>query len=65
MGSADIAIRLFLAAVIAILYFTHAISGTVAIIALVIAGVFIITGLIGYCPLYSVLGITTRTKKTS
>jgi len=64
MGIADIAIRLFLAAVIFILYFTNAINGTFGVIALVIAGLFIITSFIGVCPLYSILGLTTRKKKT-
>jgi len=64
MGIADIAIRLFLAAVISILYITNAISGTFGVIALVIAGLFIITSFIGVCPLYSILGLTTRKKKT-
>ena len=64
MGIADIAIRLFLAAVISILYITNAINGTFGVIALVIAGLFIITSFIGVCPLYSILGLTTRKKKT-
>jgi len=64
MGIADIAIRLFLAAVISILYITNAINGTFGVIALVIAGLFIITSFIGFCPLYSILGLTTRKKKT-
>ena len=64
MGIADIAIRLFLAAVIFILYITNAINGTFGVIALVIAGLFIITSFIGVCPLYSILGLTTRKKKT-
>lgn len=64
MSSADRIIRILLAAVISILYFTHAVTGTFGIIALVIAGIFIITGIVGTCPLYALIGITTQKKKT-
>ena len=59
MGIADRSIRILAAIAIAILYFTHILSGTVAIILLIIAGVFILTSFIGNCPLYSLLGIRT------
>ena len=59
MGSADRVIRLLAAAVIAILYFTNAITGTAAVILLIIAGVFVLTSIKGFCPLYSVFKIST------
>jgi len=59
MGSADRVIRLLAAAVIAILYFTNAITGTAAVILLIIAGVFVLTSIGGFCPLYSVFKIST------
>ena len=64
MGTADRAIRIFAAVVIAALYFANVISGTVAIILLVVAGAFIVTSLISFCPLYWPLGISTRKKET-
>jgi uncharacterized membrane protein len=63
MGSTDRIIRLFAASLIAVLYFTNVISGTIGIIALVIAAVFLITSAISFCPLYTVLGIKTCQKK--
>ena len=63
MGTIDIAIRLLVAALVIILYFTHVISGTIAIILLIFAGVFILTSLLGFCPLYLPFGISTRGKK--
>ena len=63
MGTIDITIRLVIAAIVIILYFTHVISGTIAIILLIFAGVFILTSLLSFCPLYLPLGINTRGKK--
>lgn len=63
MSNADRIIRLLLAAVIAVLYFTNTITGTLGIVLLVLAGVFVLTGLIGVCPLYALLGLNTCTAK--
>ena len=64
MGSADKIIRIIIAIVIAILFYTNVISGTLGIVLLVLAGVFVLTSLIGFCPLYALLGISTcPTKK--
>lgn len=57
MGSADRIIRPLLAAVFIALYFTGAVTGTVGIILLVLAGVFLLTSVVGMCPLYRLLGI--------
>lgn len=59
MGSTDKIIRVFLAAVIAILYFTNTIGGTLGIVLLVLAGVFLATSFISFCPLYAPFGIST------
>ncbi|MCB0659548.1 MAG: DUF2892 domain-containing protein [Saprospiraceae bacterium] len=63
MGSTDKMIRLVVAAIIAILYFTHTISGTLAIVLGIFAIVFALTSFISYCPLYSVFGMNTDKKK--
>ena len=63
MGTIDIAIRLVIAAIVIILYFTHVISGTIAIILLIFAGVFILTSLLSFCPLYLPFGFSTQSKK--
>ena len=60
MGNLDKAIRVLVAVVIAVVYFTHVISGTLAIVLLVFAGVFILTSLLGSCPLYLPFGISTK-----
>ncbi len=64
MGVIDKSVRIAAAVIIAILYFTHVISGTVAIILLIIAAIFIVTSFISFCPLYYPFGISTK-KKTN
>lgn len=63
MGSADRLIRTAIAIVVAILYFTGVISGTVGIVLLVLAGVFLLTSFISFCPLYAPFGINTCSVK--
>lgn len=65
MGSADKSIRLLIAAVLVVLYFTEVITGTLGIIGLVVAAVFVLTSLVSFCPLYTLLGINTcKVKRT-
>lgn len=64
MGSADKVIRILLAIVIGVLYFTEQINGTAAIILLILAAVFILTSLISVCPLYLPFGLSTRKKES-
>ena len=63
MGTTDKIIRLAMAALVAILYFTDVIPGTLGIILLIVAGVFVLTSLISFCPLYPLLGMNTKEKK--
>lgn len=63
MGTVDKAVRILAAVAIAVLYYANIISGTLAIILLVVAGIFIVTSLISFCPLYWPLGISTRKKE--
>lgn len=63
MGLIDRIIRVLIAVAVAILYFTNVISGTLAIILLVFAGIFILTSLIGSCPLYMPFKFSTKSKK--
>ena len=63
MGSADKAIRIVLAIVFAGLYITKLVEGTVGLALLVIGGVFLLTSVISFCPLYTLLGMNTSEKK--
>lgn len=59
MGNWDRLLRLGVAIVIAALYFMGMISGTLAIILGIVAAAFIVTSLIGWCPLYRIVGVST------
>jgi len=63
MGTVDKVIRIMVAVIILILYFTQVISGTLAVILLILAGIFVVTSLLGFCPLYLLLGLSTRKKE--
>jgi hypothetical protein len=63
MGSADRIIRIVLALIFVILYFTKVVSGTSGIILLVLAGVFVLTSIISFCPLYFPFKIKTLKDK--
>ncbi len=62
MGNFDRVFRVLIAVAVAILYFTGVLSGTLAIILLVLSGIFILTSLVGVCPLYMPFGIKTFRK---
>ena len=63
MGRIDKIIRIFAAIIIVGLYFGNQISGVTALVLLVIAGIFIATSFISFCPLYYPFGISTSNKK--
>ncbi len=63
MGNTDKIIRLIIAAGIAILYFTGVIPGTIGIVLLILAGVFVLTSLVSFCPLYTLFGMNTCPRK--
>ena len=63
MGNAEKVIRILVAIIIAGLYYADLISGTIAVILLILAGIFIITSFISFCPLYLPFGISTRKKE--
>lgn len=63
MGTIDKVIRILVAVVFAVLFFTQVITGVLGIILLVLAGVFVLTSLISFCPLYWPFGISTNKKQ--
>jgi Protein of unknown function (DUF2892). len=63
MGTVDKLIRILVAVVVVVLYFTHVISGVLAIILLALSAIFVITSLLSFCPLYLPLGLSTRKKE--
>lgn len=59
VGSTDKVVRLVLAALFAVLYFTGTVSGTLGLVLLVLGAVFALTSFVGFCPLYSLFGMST------
>lgn len=62
MGALDRILRIIVALVIGVLYFAKIVTGTIGIILLVIAVIFLLTSIAGYCPLYSIIGLSTKKK---
>lgn len=62
-GVFDRIIRILFAIVIAILILTGSITTILSIILGIFAVMFLITGIIGYCGLYTAFGISTCAKK--
>lgn len=62
MGNADRIIRIIIAAVIAGLFFANIIPGVLGIVLMALSGIFVLTSLISFCPLYAPFGISTCKK---
>ncbi|MBK7850436.1 MAG: DUF2892 domain-containing protein [Bacteroidetes bacterium] len=63
MGTADRAIRVIIALIVAGLYAAGTITGTLAIVLLVLAVVFLLTSFVSFCPLYTLFGLSTKKKE--
>ena len=59
MGNADRIIRILLAAVMAYLYFSDRVTGTLGLVLIILAAVFVLTSLVSFCPLYKLVGLNT------
>jgi len=59
MGTLDRSIRVILAILFAYLYFSETVTGTLGYVVLGFGAIFLLTGLVSYCPLYPLLGINT------
>ncbi len=59
MGGIDRVIRFLVAVAIALLVYFDMVSGTLAYILLAVAGIFVLTSLVSFCPLYAIFGMDT------
>ena len=59
MNSLDRVVRILLAALFAVLYFTGTVTGTIGLVLLVLGGIFLFTAVISFCPLYAIFGLST------
>ena len=63
MSTADRIIRLVISAIMIALYFTGVVTGTIGIIMLALAGVFILTSIFSFCPIYAIFGMSSHPEK--
>lgn len=65
MGMVDRVVRIILAIVFAVLYFTNVVTGTWGYILLALAAIFLLTSLISFCPLYLPFKLNTGKKENN
>ncbi len=66
VGNMDKGIRIVLAIIFGALYFTGTVTGTMGLVLVILGGVFVLTSLVGFCPIYSIVGLNTcPTKKAA
>jgi len=63
VGTIDKVIRILVAVLVVVLYFTNVISGTLGIILLALAAILVVTSLLSFCPIWKVAGLSTRKKE--
>lgn len=59
MSNADRIIRVIIAALFVYLYFGGIVTGTLGIVLVVLGGVFLLTSLVSFCPLYAPFNFST------
>jgi hypothetical protein len=59
VGNTDRAVRILLAVVFAVLYFTGTVTGTVGYVLLALGAIFVLTSLVSFCPIYAIVGLST------
>ena len=64
MGSWDRILRLLITLVVVILLIAGMLKGTLAVILGIIAVIFFITSVTGFCPLYVIFGLSTKKKSS-
>lgn len=62
MGSFDKIIRVMVSILLVFLFATDAIQGTLGWMVIAVAAVFTLTSIFGFCPLYTIFGISTKKK---
>jgi len=60
IGSADRIVRILAAVVVGILILTGTLTGAAAIVLGIVGAVLLVTALVSVCPLYMLLGMSTR-----
>ena len=59
MGMIDRVLRLVVSVVLAYLYFSGTVEATLGIVLIAAAGIFTLTSIVSFCPIYTILGLST------
>ena len=59
LGIIDRVLRVLIAVAVVILYLMGILSGTLAIVLLILSGILILTSIFGFCPIYFSVGLKT------
>ena len=59
MGMADRAIRILVAVIVSVLYFTGTVTGTLGVVLLAVGAIFLLTSVVSFCPIYAIFGAKT------
>ncbi len=60
MSNTDRYVRAIVAVVVAALIYFNVLTGTAAVVLGIVAGVFLLTALVGFCPLYTLFKFSTK-----
>ena len=63
MGKADKIVRVLIAVLFTVLFLNQVVTGVMGVILVILAGVFLLTSIVGTCPLYLPFKINTNHKK--
>lgn len=63
MGKADKIVRVLIAVLFTVLFLNHVVTGVMGVILVILASVFLLTSVVGTCPLYLPFKINTNHKK--
>ncbi|WP_345372275.1 DUF2892 domain-containing protein [Algivirga pacifica] len=59
MGNIDRIARVIISIIIGVLFLTDVIHGTIGISLIVLSGIFLLTSVSSFCPLYTLVGMST------
>ncbi|KPM32202.1 Hypothetical protein I595_1851 [Croceitalea dokdonensis DOKDO 023] len=59
MGGTDRMVRFILALIVLALFYFNVVQGTLAYVLLALSGIFVLTSLVSFCPLYTLFGPNT------
>lgn len=59
MGSIDRIVRIVIAIAAVLAYYAGIVEGTLGLVLIAVAVIFLLTSLLNFCPLYTIFGVST------